>query len=143
MQQHGFPRLFNYIDDLIFTGLPSNIHDSFQFLLKLLQELGLDISHKKLVAPHTSITCLGIQIDTVSRTLSIPQKKLQDIISLCKSWVAKTYCSKKALQSLLGSLLYITKCVKPARIFLNRMLALLRLTKNSVNTGIFPRFIMV
>ena len=40
MQQHGFPHLFNYIDDLIYTGLPSNIHNSFQFLLKLLQELG-------------------------------------------------------------------------------------------------------
>ena len=126
MQQHGFPHLFNYIDDLIYTGLPSNIHNSFQFLLKLLQELGLEISQKKLVAPHTTVVCLGIQIDTVSRTLSIPQKKLEDIVALCKSWVTKTYCSKRALQSLLGSLLYITKCVKPARIFLNRMLALLR-----------------
>ena len=46
MQQHGFPHLFNYIDDLIYTGLPSNIHSSFQFLLKLLEDLGLDISHK-------------------------------------------------------------------------------------------------
>ena len=130
MQQHGFPHLFNYIDDLIYTGLPSNIHNSFQFLSKLLQELGLDISHKKLVPPHTSVTCLGIQIDTVHRTLSIPQKKLQDIISLCKSWLTKIYCSKKSLQSLLGSLLYISKCVKPARIFLNRMLALLRANHN-------------
>ena len=126
MQQHGFPHLFNYIDDLIYTGLPSNIHASFRFLLKLLQDLGLDISRKKLVAPDTTVTCLGIQIDTVTRTLSIPHKKLQEIASICKSWVTKTYCSKKALQSLLGSLLYITKCVKPARIFLNRMLALLR-----------------
>ena len=126
MKQHGFPHLFNYIDDLIYVGLPSNIHASFRFLLKLLQDLGLDISRKKLVAPDTVVTCLGIQIDTVTRTLSIPHKKLQEIASLCKSWVQKTYCSKKALQSLLGSLLYITKCVKPARIFLNRMLALLR-----------------
>ena len=126
MQQHGFPHLFNYIDDLIYTGLPSNIHKSFRFLLQLLQDLGLDISRKKLVAPSTTVTCLGIQIDTATRTLSIPHTKLQEIISMCKAWVTKTYCSKKDLQSLLGSLLYITKCVRPARIFLNRMLALLR-----------------
>ena len=75
MQQNGFPHLFNYIDELIHTGLPSNIHNSFKFLLKLLQDLGLEISHKKLVAPHTSVTCLGIEIDTVARTLSIPHKK--------------------------------------------------------------------
>ena len=72
MQQHGFPHLFNHIDDLIYTGLPSNIDHSFQFLLKLLQELGLDISQKKLVPPSTSVVCLGIHIDTVNRTLSIP-----------------------------------------------------------------------
>ena len=51
MQQHGFPHLFNYIDDLIYTGLPSNIHNSFEFLLKLLQDLGLEIFHKKIGGP--------------------------------------------------------------------------------------------
>ena len=126
MQQHGFPHLFNYIDDLIYTGLPSQIHSSYQFLLELLQELGLEIFQKKLVPPDTVVTCLGIQIDTVNRTLSIPHQKLQEIVKLCKDWVNKTYCSKKALQSLLGSLLYISKCVKPARFFLNHILALLR-----------------
>ena len=42
--------------------------------------------------------------------------------------------SKKDLQSLLGSLLYITKCVKSARYFLNRMLHLLRInhTKSKI-----------
>ena len=126
MSQHGFHNLHNYIDDLIYTGLPSEIHASYAFLKHLLAQLGLDISMKKLVPPSTVVTCLGIQIDTVKRTLSIPEGKLQEIINLCKNWVSKTYCSKKDLQSLLGSLLYITKCVAPARAFLNRMLLLLR-----------------
>ena len=46
MTQNGFPNLFNYIDDLIYTGLPSDIHSSFKFLKELLVELGLDISLK-------------------------------------------------------------------------------------------------
>ena len=117
MQQHGFPHLFNYIDDLIYTGLPSNIHNSFHFLLNLLQELGLEISRKKLVPPSTSMVYLGIHIDTINRTLSIPDQKLAEIVDICKSWVSKTYCSKRQLQSLLGSLLYISKCVKPAHFF--------------------------
>ena len=37
---------------------------------------------------------------------------------------------KRQLQSLLGSLLYIHKCVKPARYFLNRMLGTLRGASN-------------
>ena len=118
--------MFNYIDDLIYTGLSSEIQDSYQFLLKLWQEFDLDISYKKLVSPATSDTCLGILVNSVSRTISIPNKKLQEIIQNSKEWFHKTYCSKTDLQSLLGSLLYITKCVKPASFFLYRMLQLLR-----------------
>ena len=65
MAQHGFHHLHNYIDDLIYTGLPSDIHRSCEFLTQLLADLDLDISLKKLVAPSTSVTCLGIQIDTI------------------------------------------------------------------------------
>ena len=44
--EHGYPLLFNYIDDLIYTGLPSQMDASFNFLKNLLVELGLDISPK-------------------------------------------------------------------------------------------------
>ena len=74
IHQHGFPGLWNYIDDLIYTDLPSKIHHSYQFLLSLLQELGLDISIEKLVTPAMSVVCLGINIDTISRTISIPDQ---------------------------------------------------------------------
>ena len=126
MRQHGFPGLWNYIDDLIYIGLPSNIYNSYQFLLNLLQDLGLAISPEKLVAPTTSAICLGILVDTKARTISIPAEKFLEIKTLCSNWVFKKYATKNQFQSLLGSLLYITKCVKPARLFLNRMLALFR-----------------
>ena len=126
MAQHGFPLLYNYIDDLIYTGLPSQINESFIFLKKLLGELGLEISNKKLVPSATSVTCLGILVDSVQKTISIPSEKLAEIVQLCADWGSKTYCSKKDLQSLLGSLLYVSRCVKHSRFFLNRMLQLLR-----------------
>ena len=131
MRQHGFPGLWTYIDDLIYTGLPSKIHQSYTFLLHLLQQLGLDFSMEKLVSPTTSAICLGILVNTETRTISIPQTKLQDIKKLCLSWHNKKACTKNQLQSLLGSLLYITKCVRPAHFFLNRMLLLLRNNHNS------------
>ena len=115
MTSHGYIGLFNYIDDLLYTGLPSEIQNSYQFLLNLLQELGLDISRKKLVAPATSVICLGILVDSINKTIFIPEQKLQEITNTCEKWFLKTYCSKTELQSLLGLLLYIAKCVKPAR----------------------------
>ena len=126
MRQHGFPHLWNYIYDLIYTGLPSQIYPAYRFLLNLLSQLGLDISPEKLVPSATAVTCLGILIDTKSRTMSVLAEKLNEIIQICNSWTSKHSCTKSQLQSLLGSLLYISKCVQSARFFLNRMLALLR-----------------
>ena len=123
--------LVNYIDDLIYSGLPSKIHDSYAFLLHLLQDLGLVVSDSKLVPPSTCVTCSGIQVDTVHRTISISDEKLQDIKSLCRSWTDKRNCTTQQFQSLLGSLLYITKCIKPARYFLNCMLQVLSSNANS------------
>ena len=126
MKKFGFPNLLNYMDDLVYIGLPSEIEASYQCLLDLLQQLGLEISQKKLVAPCTATICLGILVDSVNQTISIPDEKLKEIVEICQVWRSKTTCTKTQLQSLLGSLLYITKCVRPARFFLNRMLQVLR-----------------
>ena len=58
--------------------------------------------------------------------MSIPEEKLRNIKNLCKEWLTKTVVTKRELQSLLGSLLYVSKCIKIARIFLSRMLDTLR-----------------
>ena len=137
MTQHGYPHLHNYIDDFLYYELPSKIQAAYEFLLHLLQELGLDISQKKLHPPDTQVVCLGILFDTINRTISIPVEKLQEIIQTCNQWSDKRSCTKNQLQSLLGSLLYITKCVRPARYFLNRMLQVLRDNVN-VNRILLP-----
>ena len=126
MASQGYNRLYNYIDDLVYIGTPEDIYNAYYYLIDLLQQLGLEISKEKLVPPTTSLVCLGIQVDVIQKTISIPQDKLLQIHNECKNWVSKTTCTKGQLQSLLGSLLYITKCVRYSRYFLNRMLAVLR-----------------
>ena len=108
MNKNGHNSLLNYIDDLIYTALPSKIYHSYHFLLDLLQQLGLDVSTKKLHPPSTQAVCLGILFDTVARTIAIPPEKLQEINQICENWTTKTTCTKNNLQSLLGSLLYVS-----------------------------------
>ena len=77
MRRHGYD-IINYVD-FIGIGIPSVEHASFEVLCVLLRQLGLDVSQKKLVAPSTKAICLGIEINTIHRTISIPEEKLASI----------------------------------------------------------------
>ena len=115
----------NYIDDFLCISRPSKINHTYVRLQELLAELGRTVSSKNLVPPSTQVTCPGIVVNTVDFTISIPPEKLETIKAMCLAWSVKSTCTKKELQSLLGSLLYVVKCIKYARFFLNRMLSLL------------------
>ena len=129
MRHRGYD-VINYMDDFLGFGTPSNTQASFDMLRDVMRDLGLTISKSKLVHPSTRAVCLGIQVDTVTGTVSIPEEKLCDIHLLIDAYANKAYCTKRELQSLLGSLLYVHKCIKPARCFLNRMLDVLRHASN-------------
>ena len=59
-------------------------------------------------------------------TISIPPEKLRDVTDALRHWMTKDFATKCHLQCILGLLLYVHKCVMPARVFLNRMLDVLR-----------------
>ena len=49
--RHGiFKRCYDAIHDLIYVGLPSQIHEYYHKLLSLLDELGMEVSQPKLVS---------------------------------------------------------------------------------------------
>ena len=125
MRREGFD-VINYVDDFVGIDVPSVARRSYDRLCAILGELGLDVSVKKLVAPCTKAICLGVEIDTVQKTIAIPEDKMRRIEDILQEWKSKTFASRQQLQSLLGNLLYIHKCVRPARTFVNRMLQLLR-----------------
>ena len=125
MRQRGYD-ITNYIDDILGIELPSRVDASFDALGHLLSHLGFEISQNKLVKPSTCVNCLGILVDTKNFTLSIPPQKMQEILDMCQTWRQKTHCTKRQHQSLLGSLLFVSKCVHTSRFFLNRLLEVLR-----------------
>ena len=94
--------VINYIDDVIGFGTISTARPSFEALTKLLTDLGLDISIKKLVQPTTKVTCLGVEVDTKNFTVAIPHEKVAEIFQKCHQWTGKIHSTKKDLQSLLG-----------------------------------------
>ena len=121
---------YTYVDDVIATSGPEYAELGFSFLKNLLEELNFPISPNKLVSPTHEATCLGIIINTRNQTLSVPQEKLQEILEKCREVINCTVVTKNKFQSLLGSLMYVHKCVKPTRVFTNRLLHSLRDSKD-------------
>ena len=118
--------VFPYIDDIIGVQSAVNAQKAFDTLKALVDNLGLPINPKKLVSPAKQVVCMGILVDVENNILRIPEEKMLEIKSLCNKWAYKTSATRQQLQSLLGKLLYIHRCVRPSRLFVNRMLALLR-----------------
>ena len=117
--------LINYLDDYVGVAPPSIASSYFQALSNILQYIGLPINMKKVEQPSDQITCLGIQINAHTGILKIPDDKMQEVVTLCRKWAIQTHATKNQLQKFAGKLLYIHRCVKPALIFINRILTVL------------------
>ena len=63
-------------------------------------------------------------------TLIVPQEKLREILQKCRDIKKCKVVTKNTFQSLLGSLMYVHKCVRPTHIFTNRLLQSLRESKD-------------
>ena len=98
--QNGF-YLLSYVDDLLGAEIPSRVQAGYDTLYQSLQDLNILVSRSKLCPPSTNITCLGIDIDSVEATLSVPEQKLQQILENCKDFLKLKKFTKRQLQSLL------------------------------------------
>ena len=68
----------NYIDDLIGCDEPQDAIAVFQFLKKLIVDLGLVISQSKLFEQQKCIPCLGINVNNNTGVISIsPRNELK------------------------------------------------------------------
>ena len=73
----------------------------------------------------------GVWFDTVTMTVQITPDRLSQLKEELGDWASKHRASKKQVQSLLGKLNFVAKCVRPGRLFMSRMLDWLRtLTDN-------------
>ena len=115
-----------YLDDIVGVVHPHQANNALLTITHLLQHLGLPSNEKKVEPPSHKILCLGIEIDAKRGTLSIPVDKLQKITKTCHVWVHKHRATRHQVQRLVGHLIYIHKCIPPARLFVNRILCTLR-----------------
>ena len=128
--QQGFDVL-NYLDDFQGVDVPEKAATAFCFLQSLLVKLGVEESKSKALPPTTRATCLGVEFDTLAMTKSVHLERLIEIQDLLRQWLHRTKATKRELQSLLGKLSFVSKCVRNSRIFLMRIIDLLKRLKHN------------
>ena len=127
-----------YIDDFYSAESPSRSNQSFQRMNSLFTELGLLASQEKDVPPCHQMLCLGIWIDTLDMTLSVPAFRVSELQQELQKWLCKTSFSRRELQQLLGKLSFVSACVRPGRAFMCRLLNALRSCHSRPKSASFP-----
>ena len=116
----------NYSDDLAGCEAGAKAFESYLKMGSLLEELGLEEATDKAASPATEMEYLGVSFNSVTLKKSVPPHKLAELRDLLFTWLRKTSCTKRCLQSLTGKLLWVARCVSYSRCFLSRLLAGLR-----------------
>ena len=118
--------VIHYSDDfLMFTR--SNLLlalDHLKRLKEAFRYLNVPVAEDKLVGPETNLPYLGIEIDTVAFTISIPNDKVDELMVQMPWWCGRRTCTLRELQSLNGKLNFFSKAIQPGRMFTRRLIDL-------------------
>ncbi len=119
--------MFHYLDDFALVGPPGSgiCKRDLLVLKRVCRELGVPLAAEKEEGPSTRLTLLGITIDTVQGSLSLPEEKLSSLQQSLAEWESKKVCNKRELESLIGTLQHAATVIRPGRTFLRRAIALL------------------
>ena len=118
--------IVHYSDDFLLVS-PDNIHTAqteLNTVKRAFEHLDIPTADDKLEGPTTSITYLGILIDSTDLTIKVPHDKRTEIIDTLNTWSYRKKCTKRELLSLIGKLSFICKVIRPGRMFLRRLITL-------------------
>ena len=124
MVKNGAINTINYLDDFL-SVTPhceelGNVNKTV--VLRTCEQSGFPINTKKTVGPVTELEFLGIVIDTDNMELRMSTERLNNVRAELLSWLGKRSGTKRQLLSLLGKLVFMSRIIKPGRIFMRRII---------------------
>ena len=112
-------RSLSYSSFIMMTAL-----EHLKRLKKAFRFLNIPVADDKLVGPANQLPYLGIEIDTVNFTISIPDEKVNELMEQMPWWCGRRTCTLRELQSLNGKLNFFSKAIRPGRMFTRRLIDL-------------------
>lgn len=123
MEYHYQSSCVHVLDDFLFMGPAhsNNCLKSLENFLQLCNDIGIPIKNEKTVYPTTTITFLGLEVDSLTMEVRLPRDKLDKLRDAIDSFKHRKKVSLKELQSLIGLLNFACAAVRPGRTFLRRL----------------------
>ena len=126
-----------YLDD--FGGAEPTQHrakDALTELQSVMTSLGVVEAKHKVHEPSQVMIWLGIRYDSVNMTMTIPEPKMAEVMTILQEWDGRVRATRQDLQRLLGLLQFVASVAPPVRVFSNRMLQDLRDTPDRGSHGL-------
>ena len=124
----GHYRVTNYLDDMAGGSVADVVvaEKDFDHCGSVLRLAGTEESSDKACSPCTQMVHLGILFNTVTLTMEVTERRVEETLEEVDLWCGKTEASIKEVQSLVGKLQFLCKCVRQGRVFVSRVLNFLR-----------------
>ena len=123
----GVRHLLHYLDDFLLFGQPGTLEagQAVATARAVFSEAGIPVAEHKTEGPATSVTFLGILVDTVQFQLRLPSDKLARLQVMVLQWLDRRSSTRRELESLTGHLAHAATVIRPGRIFLRPLFALI------------------
>ena len=117
--------IVHLLDDfMIFAKSTSQCRQLMSSFLAMCRDLGIPMSKEKPFLPATTMTFLGIELDSVTFEARLPLEKLDKCKNLINEALSKKKLTLKELQQLTGLLNFACQVIVPGRAFLRRLINL-------------------
>ncbi|KAM8945815.1 uncharacterized protein RCH25_049154 [Pelodytes ibericus] len=122
-EESGSASIIHYLDDFLCVGPPDSslCLTLLRTVEHVMHRFGVPLSQEKTVGPTTTITFLGIEIDSVSMECRLPLDKVVDLRDIVSELKTARKVQLRQLQSLLGKLNFACKIIPMGRIFCRRL----------------------
>lgn len=118
----GVSRVINYLDDFCIIGRTEDETTCCQQrLLAILRRLGFFISFKKLISPSKKIRFLGIDVNSETLELTLPDDKLLKLRQTLNLFLGRKKATRRELERLAGYLAHCAKVTRGGRTFSRRV----------------------
>lgn len=123
MANRGYKTIVVYLDDfLIISETYDECLSALNELMRLLRELGFQLNYNKVEGPKQQLVFLGILIDSINMTLSVPEQKLSELRNDLQCFLNRAKVTKRDIQQLVGKMNWIAQIIYGGRFHIRRLI---------------------